>query len=57
MGFVVIAIGLVQIGLALLRPEALIAYPGSSAQRRTWGLVCGTIIVVLGVVLIVTGAV
>lgn len=57
MGYLVIGIGFVQIGLALLRPEALIAYPGRTEQRRVSGLVCGTAIVIVGVVLTATGAI
>ena len=51
---VLIIIGLIQIGLALFAPDQLRAYPGSTRTRRTLGLVSGTVIVILGAVLVAT---
>lgn len=51
---IVIAIGLVQIAIALFAPSQLRAYPGGDAAKRALGLVAGTIIVAVGIVMVAT---
>ncbi len=50
-GPAMIGIGLIQIVLAAIRPAALRAYPGSTATRRRFGYMFGSLIVVAGIVL------
>ncbi len=49
---VLIGIGVFTIAMALVKPDALIAYPGGTRARRIGGLIGGTVIAVAGLVLV-----